>query len=354
MTDRKLRLAVLGAGGLGRSMVRLAEQKPGVVLVAICDSTGVAIDPGGLVSDDVLAAAERGAVGDAPKAGRRVPDPLGEMIAARDTIDAVFVALPNLPNSFIPEVTRCFAQGGYRGVMVDALKRSAAVAMMQSLDDELRAAEITYVTGAGATPGLLTTAAALAAQSFVEVEKVEIHFGVGISNWDAYRATIREDIAHLPGFDVEHARAMTDAEVEAELDRRQGILELADMEHADDVILEAAGVCSRDRVTVGGVVDTRHAKKPVSTTVRVSGRTFDGRHSSHTFTLGDETSMAANVCGPALGFLNAAVWLHDRAHFGVFTSGELLPRMAIPKRPPHAPAQARGRERPAVPEPQPR
>ena len=87
MTDRKLRLAVLGAGGLGRSMVRLAEQKPGIVLVSICDSTGVAIDPEGLVSEDVLAAAEGGAVADTPRAGRRVRDPLGEMIAARDIID---------------------------------------------------------------------------------------------------------------------------------------------------------------------------------------------------------------------------------------------------------------------------
>ncbi|MFQ6098686.1 MAG: saccharopine dehydrogenase-like oxidoreductase [Armatimonadota bacterium] len=329
MNERTIRLAILGAGGLGQSMVRLIEHKPNISLTAICDSTGVAIDPDGLAGQDVVAAAEAGSVAQTANAGRMSDDPLGDVIAAGDCIDGVFVALPNLPNSFIPEVTRCFAQGGYRGVMVDALKRTTAVEMMLDIDGELREAGITYVTGAGATPGLLTAAAALAAQSFVEIEKVEVYFGVGISNWD----TIREDIAHLPGFDVQRAGAMSEEEIEAELDRRNGILELVDMEHADDVILEALGVCDRDRVTVGGVVDTRRARKPVSTNVKVYGRTFDGKRSHHTFTLGDETSMAANVCGPALGFLNAGLWLHDRGHFGVFTSGEIMPRMTAPLRP---------------------
>ena len=65
------------------------------------------------------------------------------------------------------------------------------------------------------------------------------------------------------------------------------------MEHADDIMLELAGICDRDRVTVGGVVDTRNSKKPLSTNVKVTGRTFEGKISTHTFTLGDETSMAA-------------------------------------------------------------
>ena len=74
--------------------------------------------------------------------------------------------------------------------------------------------------------------------------------GLGIANWEAYRATIREDIAHLPGYDVERASKMSDAEVEALLDETNGILALENMEHADDVMLELAGICSRDRVTV--------------------------------------------------------------------------------------------------------
>ena len=60
------------------------------------------------------------------------------------------------------------------------------------------------------------------------------------------------------------------------LDETNGVLELRGMEDADDSILERAGVVDRDRVTVGGIVDTRNATKPVSTTVTVTGTTFEG------------------------------------------------------------------------------
>jgi hypothetical protein len=133
---------------------------------------------------------------------------------------------------------------------------------------------------------------------------------------------------------------MTEGEIEAELERRKGILELVNMEHADDVMLEVAGVCDRRKISVGGVVDTRNARKPVSTTVTIHGITFEGKESQHTFTLGDETSMAANVCGPALGYINAGLWLHDRGLYGVFPSSDLMPRFAVPPEP------AGGRVRP--------
>jgi hypothetical protein len=119
---------------------------------------------------------------------------------------------------------------------------------------------------------------------------------------------------------------MTDAEVEALLDRTNGLITLENMEHADDVMLERLGICSRDRVTVGGVVDTRNPKKPLSTNVQVTGRTFEGKISTHTFTLGDETSMAANVCGPAFGYLKAGTGLHRRGIYGIFTAAEVMPQ----------------------------
>jgi hypothetical protein len=172
----------------------------------------------------------------------------------------------------------------------------------------------------------LTAAAAIAAQSYVEIHTVQITFGVGIANWEAYRATIREDIAHLPGYDVDRARIMTDAEVEALLDQTNGLLTLENMEHADDIMLELAGICGRDRVTVGGVVDTRNAKKPLSTNVKITGRTFEGKISTHVFTLGDETSMAANVCGPAFGYLKAGACLHRRGLHGLLTAAEVMPQ----------------------------
>ncbi|MFN7566546.1 MAG: saccharopine dehydrogenase-like oxidoreductase, partial [Microcystis sp.] len=122
------------------------------------------------------------------------------------------------------------------------------------------------------------------------------------------------------------AHQMSDAEVEMLLNKNNGILSLENMEHADDIMLELAGICGRDRVSVGGVVDTRNPKKPLSTNVKVTGRTFEGKISTHTFTLGDETSMAANVCGPAFGYLKAGVSLHRRGIYGLWTAAEIMPQ----------------------------
>jgi len=324
MADVK-RIAVLGAGGLGRNMARLLEQKKEMRLVAVCDKGGYAFDPTGISSAQVEAAAGT-TVANIPCIGKTSSDSIADLVALRSEIDGVFLALPNLPNEFLPSVVEKLARGGFQGVMVDALKRTRAVEMMVGLNDLLAASRITCITGAGATPGLLTAAAALAAQSFVEVESVEIYFGVGIANWDAYRATVREDIAHLDGFSVEKVAAMSDAEIEQELEKRNGVLELVNMEHADDVILEMAGIVSRDKVKVGGVVDTRNPRKPVSTTMKLTGVTFEGKRSTHVFTLGDETSMAANVNGTALGYMNAGFWYHARGLYGVFTCADLMPK----------------------------
>jgi hypothetical protein len=160
----------------------------------------------------------------------------------------------------------------------------------------------------------------------MEVTGVDINFGVGVSNWESYRATIREDIAHLDGFNLKKAADMTCAEIKNELDSRKGILHLHNMEHADDVLLERAGIVSREKVTVCGVVDTRNPKKPVSTTMTLTGKTFDGAISSHKFILGDETTMAANVVGPALGWMKAGLEFHARGIYGVFGSAEVMPR----------------------------
>ena len=257
---------------------------------------------------------------------RHCDDPIGEILAMSPMLDAVLMTLPNLPNEFIPGVIARFAEADASLVFVDVLKRTRAVELLCAQDALVKRARSVVMTGCGATPGLLATAAVLAAQSFIEVEKVDIRWGVGIANWDAYKATIREDIAHLPGYTVERARAMTDAEIEGLLEQTHGLLELRDMEHADDVLLQRVGVVEdRRQVTVGGVMDTRHAKKPVSTTMTLTGKTFDGQRSSHRFILGDETTMAANVIGPALGYLKRGLWLKARGLFGVFGSTEFLP-----------------------------
>ena len=304
-----MRVGILGFGGLGRAAAQLLSHKTEMQLVAIAEKDSLAYDPQGLDYRSFS------------------PTPSSDSIKQllNYPIDGFFLALPNLPNNFMAEVAQEFIRSGWRGVLVDALKRTSAMEQILALHDRLRESQITYMTGCGATPGLLTAAAAVAAQSFVEVHGVEITFGVGIANWTAYRATIREDIAHMPGYDVESARAMTDAEVEELLDRTNGLLTLTNMEHADDLMLERLGICDRSRVKVGGVVDTRNPKKPISTTMKLTGRTFEGKIATHTFTLGDETSMAANVCGPAFGYLKAGKRLHDQGNYGVFTAAEVMP-----------------------------
>ncbi|MGF1488078.1 MAG: saccharopine dehydrogenase-like oxidoreductase [Prochloraceae cyanobacterium] len=318
-----IRVGVLGFGGLGQAAAKVLAAKQEMVLVAVADRAGYVCSEGGLEVDKIISVyRDRGSVG---HLGCLSQESIKNLIN-NSAVDGYFLALPNLPNTFMADVTKLFIESGWSGVLVDALKRTSAMAQILALSKQLQTAGITYLTGCGATPGLLTAAAAIAAQSYAEIHSVKITFGVGIANWEAYRATIREDIGHLPGYDVETARAMSDAEVEMLLDKTDGILELENMEHADDLMLELAGICSRDRVSVGGIVDTRNPKKPLSTNVKVTGRTFEGKISTHTFTLGDETSMAANVCGPAFGYLKAAVALHRRGINGLFTAAEVMPR----------------------------
>jgi hypothetical protein len=321
-----IKVGILGFGGLGQAAAQLLNAKQDMRLVAVADKQGYAYNPAGLTVADCCAVyQQQGSVGYLEAGGVLSQTSIAELIEAAD-VDGYFLALPNLPNTFMASVAEQFLAAGWRGVLVDALKRTSAMEQLIAMGDRFQQAGITYLTGCGATPGLLTAAAVVAAQSYAEVHQVKITYGVGIANWEAYRATIREDIAHMPGFTVEKAQAMSDAEVEALLDRMHGILSLENMEHADDIMLELAGVCDRDRVIVGGIVDTRNAKKPLSTNVQITGRTFEGKISTHTFTLGDETSMAANVCGPAFGYLKAGVDLNQRGMTGLLTAADVMPK----------------------------
>jgi hypothetical protein len=326
MLETKIKVGVLGFGGLGQAAARVLEPKSEMVWVAAADQKGYAYNPEGLDADLLVQTYhQRGSVGYLDNYGTLSNNSIQDL-RENAMVDGYFLALPNLPNHFMADVARQFINSGWQGVLVDALKRTSAVEQLLPLRTQFQQAGITYLTGCGATPGLLTAAAAIASQSYAEIHQVKITFGVGIANWEAYRATIREDIAHLPGYNVEKAKAMTDEEVEAFLDQTNGILTLENMEHADDIMLELAGICPRDHVTVGGVVDTRNPKKPLSTNVQVTGRTFEGKISTHTFTLGDETSMAANVCGPAFGYLKAGISLHHRGLHGLFTAAEVMPQ----------------------------
>ncbi|MBI5416883.1 saccharopine dehydrogenase-like oxidoreductase [Candidatus Poribacteria bacterium] len=323
--DKKIRVAVLGAGGLGKGAARIISLKKELSLVAICDSSGYAYNAKGLNCKGIVNLKPGKTIKDLPE-GKESKDSIGEIVKLSDKIDGVFIALPNLPNEFIPNVIKRFIKQGASLVFTDALKRTRAVELMFNLNQGLKKCESVYLVGCGATPGLLTAAAVLAAQSFVKIEHVNIWWGVGIANWEEYKATIREDIAHLPGYTVEKAQKMTETQVEALLNKTGGKIELHEMEHADDILLERVGVVSkRTQVEVGGIMDTRNSKKPVSTTMTLSGITYDGQRSSHKFILGDETNMPANVVGPALGYMKKALWLKNNKIFGIFGSTEFMP-----------------------------
>lgn len=315
-----INVAILGSGGLGQNMALLIEQKKDFKLVGICNRNAYVFNENGISAN----------VGD--YRGTPSSNTIKDLISLhKEKINAIFIALPNLPNEFIPSIAKSIISYGYKGVIVDALKRTKAVEMIKGLDTLFKRANILYLTGCGATPGLLTSAASLAANSFVEILDITITFGVGIANWELYKSTIREDIAHLPGFNPEIVAKMTDEEIMAELEKRNGILELHHMEHADDIMLELANICPRDRVTTGGIVDTRHPKKPISTNVKITGRTFEGKISTHQFILGDETTMAANVNGPILGFMKSGMWLYGLGVRGMLTSADVMPHFGIAK-----------------------
>lgn len=318
-----MNIAILGAGGIGKSAASIIEKKNEVRIVATCDKSGYAIDEKGITPKKIFSLGKNESVA---SIGNRSNDTIGEIIKASKLIDGILITLPNLPNEFIPSVARRFLNKGYEGAFSDPLKRTQAMSMMFSMGNFFKKCKCTYLTGTGATPGLLTAAAVLAAQSFIKVKKVDIFWGVGIANWEEYKGTIREDIAHLPGYNIKKAKAMTDKDVEALLGKTNGVLRFKNMEHADNILLRRAGVVDKlSQVSVGGVMDTRHAKKPVTTTMTLTGKTFDGRTSSHKFMLGDETTMASNVLGSALGYLKRAIWLREHKIYGVFGSTEFMP-----------------------------
>ncbi len=320
------RIAVLGAGGLGRAAIKIIDKKKEMCITVICDKDGLAMRNEGIRASDIGGLPLKESVKAIPEIGRESDDPLGEVLDMRDKYDGIYIGLPNLPNEFIPGVATRFLEGGFRGVIVDPLKRTRAMEILFELDEMVKSGGVTYITGAGATPGLLSVAAVIGSVSFTEIESVDIWWGVGIGNWEDYKGTIREDIAHLPEYTVDTADALTDKEVDALLNGREGKLEFHDMEHADDLMLVRAGVVDdASRVTVGGIMDTRSVKKPVSTTMTITGTTFEGKRSAHKFILGDETSMAANVVGTGVGYLKRAFWLHERGIHGIFTSADFLP-----------------------------
>ena len=101
----RLNVAILGAGGLGKNAAKIIGMKKELQLVGICDSRGFAFNKKGINPERVANIPEGSTVGELGF-GKLSRDPIGEILKLKDSIDGMFVALPNLPNDFIPKVTK--------------------------------------------------------------------------------------------------------------------------------------------------------------------------------------------------------------------------------------------------------
>lgn len=156
--QKAMSVGVLGFGGLGQAAARVLAQKQEMNLVAAADKNGYAYYADGLDARKCIDAYQsQGSVGYLEPVGVITNQSIQDLIKSSVHIDGYFLALPNLPNNFIPSVARQFIQSGWRGVLVDAIKRTSAVEQLLAMKDELQAAGITYMTGCGATPGAINS-----------------------------------------------------------------------------------------------------------------------------------------------------------------------------------------------------
>ncbi|MGL5874172.1 MAG: saccharopine dehydrogenase-like oxidoreductase, partial [Xenococcaceae cyanobacterium] len=154
--NNSIAIGVLGFGGLGQAAARILAPKQETILVAAADRHGYAYQPEGIDPDRAIATYDRkSSLGYLTDGGTLSDKSITDLIN-KAKVDGYFLALPNLPNTFMKDVVLEFINSGWRGVLVDALKRTSAVEQLLPLQNELKAAGITYLTGCGATPGLLT------------------------------------------------------------------------------------------------------------------------------------------------------------------------------------------------------
>ncbi len=322
-----IQTAVIGVGGIGGAVARIMSKKSGFQVVALADKKDLAVNPEGLNVEKVLQIrANKGSLAAVPDFGFESKDCLASLLEKIPNLPALVLCTPSIPHNLVVQQVKRLVDLGFKGAMVDVLDQTGALAQLLPLDEFIQKSKITYVTGAGCTPGLLTAGAALMAHSFIKVLNITIYFGVGIANYlDRDEASLREVLAGVNKMGAEAAAKLTREEILSLLRERNGILEVKGLAHGDDLLLERSGIARRNEVEVGGRVDTTKDKKPVSTRVTVRGITFDGRETEHTLTLGDETSMFANTAGPAIGYLGRAVDFHNKGVFGLFGSTDLMP-----------------------------
>ncbi|MFM6050430.1 MAG: saccharopine dehydrogenase-like oxidoreductase, partial [Sphaerospermopsis kisseleviana] len=128
MNKQPIRVGVLGFGGLGQAAAKLLSSKREMILVAAADQKGYAYSTEGLNTNVCISTYQKqGTVGYLEPFGTLSNNSIQDLIQATgDAVDGYFLALPNFPNDFIPNVTKQFIQAGWQGVLVDAIKRTSA------------------------------------------------------------------------------------------------------------------------------------------------------------------------------------------------------------------------------------
>jgi len=325
------KVAILGFGGMGRAAAQIIAMDDNLSLIAIADISGCAINTGGLDVKEIMAAHKDGIrIDDIPEVGVKTENPIKTVLEHQENIDAMLLCLPSVPHSFVPQAVAQIIKSNYRGLIVDILDQTPAIEGLYRMKDSIAASGILYITGGGCTPGMLTAVAALAAHSFVNVHHMQIYFGVGIADYvNRDEASLREVMSGMEHLNVEKVSAMSKQDLQQELDRLGGMIEVRGLAHGDDLLLDVSGVTDRRNVEVGGKLDTTRDKKPVSTQMEITGRTFDGCITSHRFILGDDSSMAANTAGPAVGYLRGGLKLFQKGLRGLWNACEVMPSFRI-------------------------
>lgn len=104
-------------------------------------------------------------------------------LLATKTVDGYFLALPNLPNTFMADVTKQFIVSGWQGVLVDALKRSNAVEQLLKLRIN---SSWNHLLDRMWVHSWFTHRRRNHSCLKLCLHHVQISFGVGIVNWEAY------------------------------------------------------------------------------------------------------------------------------------------------------------------------
>ena len=135
-SHQTMRVGILGFGGLGQAATKVLAPKQEMTWVAAADLKGYAYCDTGLNPQTAIATySKQGSIGYLDSYGTLSNHSIKDLLETAN-VDGYFLALPNLPNTFMADVARQFIASGWKGVLVDALKRTSAVEQLLQLQGD--------------------------------------------------------------------------------------------------------------------------------------------------------------------------------------------------------------------------